>query len=201
MLCVAGHDLKLYRQLKLFPLRANFVSITKNDPHLCFTSDSIVTWRMPSSETTSRRPIWLSSERCRGTSRHTFPLYLSSNSDHVQVDSGHGHDVGDARAMNLRRCAFVHLAAGYFTCSSRARPVRSSGPSVPWCWAAWPWAPRTTSSPWWTVTSSLPFFKVGKHTRTHTRTHARTHTHTLPFKSLGSLRNVFIFQRKALFFQ
>jgi len=26
-------------------------------------------------------------------------------------------------------------------------------------------------------------------------------THTLPFKSLGSLRNVFIFQRKALFFQ
>jgi len=27
------------------------------------------------------------------------------------------------------------------------------------------------------------------------------YTYTLPFKSLGSLRNIFIFQRKALFFQ
>jgi len=29
----------------------------------------------------------------------------------------------------------------------------------------------------------------------------RAKKYTLPFKSLGSLRNVFIFQRKALFFQ
>src|SRR4029434_798556 len=39
------------------------------------------------------------------------------------------------------------------------------------------------------------------HTHTHTQAHIQTDTHTLPFKSLGSLRNVFIFQRKALFFQ
>jgi len=31
--------------------------------------------------------------------------------------------------------------------------------------------------------------------------HTHTHIYTLPFKSLGSLRNDFIFQRKALFFQ
>jgi len=33
------------------------------------------------------------------------------------------------------------------------------------------------------------------------KTYIYTNIHTLPFKSLGSLRNVFIFQRKALFFQ
>ena len=43
------------------------------------------------------------------------------------------------------------------------------------------------------------------HTLSFTHTHTRTHTliHTLahmPFKSLGSLRNVLIFERKALFF-
>lgn len=59
------------------------------------------------------------------------------------------------------------LAAGYSTCSSRAHPVWSYEQSVLWCWAASPWAPRTTSSPWWTATSSLPFFKVGVHTHTH----------------------------------
>ena len=59
----------------------------------------------------------------------------------------------------------VNLLPGYCTCSSRARPACSWGQSVPWCWAAWPWAPRTTSSPWWTVTSSLPFFKVSSNTR------------------------------------
>lgn len=69
--------------------------------------------------------------------------------------------------VNLLQCVLCSLVPGYYTCSSRARPVWSYGQSAPWCWAAWPWAPRTTSSPWWTVTSSLPFSKVGCTTHTH----------------------------------
>lgn len=59
------------------------------------------------------------------------------------------------------------LVPGYCTCSSRAPPVWSYGQSVLWFSAASLWALRTTSSPWWTVTSSLLFFKVRAHAYTH----------------------------------
>lgn len=57
---------------------------------------------------------------------------------------------------------FLCVSPDYCTCSNSAPPVLSWGQSVQWCWEVSPWAPRTTSSPLWTVTSSPLFFKVGK---------------------------------------
>ncbi len=83
----------------------------------------------------------------------------------------------DGKLSSLCVCSLV---PGYSTFSSRAHPVWSSGQSALWCWAAWPWAQRTTSSPWWTVTSSLPFFKVGLvHTYTHACKYSLHRTSTL----------------------
>lgn len=110
---------------------------------------------MLSSETTSRRPIWSSLAPCRGKFLHTATL-----SRLIFLPTWHFVTI----KMLFNHTGFFWLVAGYYTCSSRARLVWSCGQSVLWCWEASPWAPRTTSSPWWTVTSSLPFFKVWLHT-------------------------------------
>lgn len=59
-------------------------------------------------------------------------------------------------SMLMRMCVFVDSCIS----SSKARPVWIWGLNVRLSWAVYPWAPRTTSSPWWTVTSSQPCSKV-----------------------------------------
>ena len=61
--------------------------------------------------------------------------------------------------INTLLCIFF-WGPGYSTCSNRALQVQNCRQSVPWFLAAWPWARKTTSSPWWTVISSQPCSKV-----------------------------------------